>query len=190
MPWKPPPDAVFNVRSVVLDEIAVARVLRRMAYEIVERAGPDVYLVGIQTGGAHLAARMAKILAGAGEGGRGPRFGTVDITLYRDDVYLGGPKHELGRTNLPETVDGQTIVLVDDVLYTGRTVRAAIDVLLDYGRARAVHLAVMVDRGNRELPIQPDFVGVRVQTGLNESVRVMLSERGETDQVVLREKVG
>lgn len=187
MPWKPPPDAVFNVRSVVLDELALARVLRRMAYEIAERAGPNVYLVGIQTRGAHLAARMAKILSE--EEGHEPRLGAVDITLYRDDLHLG-PKPEVGRTNLPVDIDGQTLVLVDDVLYTGRTVRAAMDVLLDYGRPRAIHLAVMVDRGQRELPIQPDFVGVRVQTGANESVRVMLTERGETDQVVLREKVG
>ncbi len=190
MPWKPPPDAVFNVRSVVLDEIAVSRVLRRMAYEIAERAGPNVYLVGIQTGGAHLAARMAKVLGNDGDPAGGPRLGTVDITLYRDDIYIGQPKQEVGPTDLPAAIDGQTVVLVDDVLYTGRTVRAAMDVLLDYGRARAIHLAVMVDRGNRELPIQPDFVGVRVPTGPNESVRVMLSERGETDQVVLREKVG
>ena len=196
MPWKPPPDAVFNVRSVVLDEAAVSRVLRRMAYEIAERAGPKVYLVGIQTRGAYLAARIAQILAreGGPEGletpAKGPRLGAVDITLYRDDLHIGRPRHEVGRTDLPEAIDGQTVVLVDDVLYTGRTVRAAMDVLLDYGRARAIQLAVMVDRGNRELPIQPDYVGVRVPTGPTESVRVMLSERGETDQVVLREKVG
>lgn len=190
MPWKPPPDAVFLVRSVVLDDVAVGRVIRRMAYEIAERAGPNVYLVGIQTRGVHLAARIAGVLANEADPKESPRVGAVDITMYRDDVYIGSPKQEVGPTDLPHSIDGQTIVLVDDVLYTGRTVRAAMDVLLDYGRPKAIHLAAMVDRGNRELPIQPDFVGVRVTTGPNESVRVMLSERGETDQVVLREKVG
>jgi pyrimidine operon attenuation protein / uracil phosphoribosyltransferase len=190
VPWKPPPDAVFNVRSVVLDDVAMGRVLRRMAYEVAEKVGPNAYLIGIQTRGVHLAARMASILANEADPKGGPRLGTVDITMYRDDLHMGSPKQEVGPTDLSHSIDGQTVVLVDDVLYTGRTIRAAMDVLLDYGRPKAIHLACMVDRGNRELPIQPDFVGVRVTTGPNESVRVMLSERGETDQVVLREKVG
>lgn len=168
----------------------MGRVLRRMAAEITERAGPHVYLVGIQTRGVHLAARMAKILAHESDPEGGPRLGAVDITMYRDDLHFGSPKQEVGPTDLPQSIDGQVVVLVDDVLYTGRTVRAAMDVLLDYGRPKAIHLACMVDRGNRELPIQPDFVGVKVTTGPNESVRVMLAERGEEDQVVLREKVG
>jgi pyrimidine operon attenuation protein / uracil phosphoribosyltransferase len=129
-----------------------------------------------------------RLLAEAGE--QRPHLGAVDITLYRDDVFLGLPKPEVGATELPETVDGRTVVLVDDVLFTGRTVRAAMDVLADYGRPRAVQLAALVDRGRRELPIQPDYVGVRVQTTADQSVRVMLAEKGEEDRVVLRERKG
>jgi pyrimidine operon attenuation protein / uracil phosphoribosyltransferase len=174
-------------RSELLDAVGMARVLRRMAFEILERNGSDVYIVGIRTGGAFLAERLVRVLADAGEGR--PTLGAVDITLYRDDVFMGLPKPEIGATELPESIDGRTVVLVDDVLYTGRTVRAAMDVLVDYGRPRAVQLAVLVDRGRRELPIQPDFVGVRVQTAADESVRVMLAEKGELDRVVLRERV-
>jgi pyrimidine operon attenuation protein/uracil phosphoribosyltransferase len=125
---------------------------------------------------------------GATEPAPAPLLGAVDITLYRDDVFRGLPKPEIGPTELPEGIDGQTIILVDDVLFTGRTVRAAMDVLADYGRPRAVQLAVLIDRGRRELPIQPDYVGAEVQTTGAESVRVMLKERGEPDRVVLRER--
>ena len=107
----------------------------------------------------------------------------------RDDVFHGLPKPEIGPTELPAAgIEGQTIILVDDVLYTGRTIRAAMDVLADYGRPRSVQLAALVDRGRRELPIQPDYVGIQVQTTASESVRVMLKERGEPDRVVLRER--
>jgi pyrimidine operon attenuation protein / uracil phosphoribosyltransferase len=174
-------------KSEILDATGVARVVRRLAYEIVERNGSDLYVVGIRTGGALLAGRIVKILASGGE--HVPTLGAIDITLYRDDVFLGLPKPEIGPTDLPDAIEGRTVVLVDDVLYTGRTVRAAMDVLADYGRPRAVQLAALVDRGRRELPIQPDFVGVRVQTTADQSVRVMLSERGEPDRVVLRERV-
>jgi pyrimidine operon attenuation protein / uracil phosphoribosyltransferase len=170
----------------LLDAVGIGRVLRRMAFEIVERNGSDAYFVGIRTGGAFLAERMVRLLAEGGE--RRPSVGAVDITLYRDDVFFGLPKPEIGPTELPESIEGRTVVLVDDVLYTGRTVRAAMDVLADYGRPRAVQLAALVDRGRRELPIQPDFVGVRAQTTADQSVRVMLSERGEPDRVVLRER--
>jgi pyrimidine operon attenuation protein/uracil phosphoribosyltransferase len=187
-PRPPPAETNLVERSEILDAVGIARVLRRIAFEIVERNGPEAYLIGIRTGGAFLAERLARILAEGGEAR--PRLGAVDITLYRDDVFLGLPKPELGPTELPESIEGQTVVLVDDVLYTGRTVRAAMDVLADYGRPRGVRLAALVDRGRRELPIQPDFVGVRVQTTAHQSVRVMLEERGETDRVVLREKRG
>jgi pyrimidine operon attenuation protein/uracil phosphoribosyltransferase len=183
-----PADTNLIEKAELLDAVAMGRVLRRIAFEIVERNGPDVYVVGIRTGGALLADRIVEVLAEGGE--RRPSLGAIDITLYRDDVFLGLPKPEIGPTELPETIEGRTVVLVDDVLYTGRTVRAAMDVLADYGRPRAVQLAVLVDRGRRELPIQPDFVGVRTQTSANQSVRVMLSERGETDRVVLRERAG
>lgn len=182
----PPADSDLVEREELLDAVGLGRVLRRMAFEILERAGADAYFVGIRTGGAFLAERLVRVLEEAGEGT--PTLGAVDITLYRDDVFLGLPKPEVGPTDLPQSIAGRTIVLVDDVLFTGRTVRAAMDVLADYGRPRAVQLAALVDRGRRELPIQPDYVGVRVQTTADQSVRVMLKERGEPDRVVLRER--
>jgi len=190
MPRLPPPDADLIERREILDGPAMARALRRMAYELVERAGHEgdgIYLVGVRTGGAFLAARLAELIRASGDTPR-PTLGAVDISLYRDDVFRGLPKPEIGPTELPEPIDGRAVVLVDDVLYTGRTVRAAMDVLGDYGRPRAVKLAVLVDRGRRELPIQPDFVGATVQTTAAESVRVLLEERGERDRVVLRER--
>jgi pyrimidine operon attenuation protein/uracil phosphoribosyltransferase len=189
MPRKPPPDSDLTERRELLDAAGIARTLRRMAHEIAERVPQGerpLYLVGVRTGGAYLAHRLCDMVAAAGEGK--PVLGAVDISLYRDDVFHGLPKPEIGPTDLPEPIDGRTIVLVDDVLFTGRTVRAAMDVLADYGRPRAVKLAALIDRGLRELPIQPDFVGLALQTTARESVRVMLQERGEPDRVVLRER--
>ncbi len=189
MPRKPPPDSDLQERRELLDAAGIARTLRRMAHEIAERIPQDdrpLYLVGVRTGGAYLAHRLCDMLAAAGEGK--PILGAVDISLYRDDVFHGLPKPEIGPTDLPEPIERRTIVLVDDVLFTGRTIRAAMDVLADYGRPRAVKLAALVDRGLRELPIQPDFVGLELQTTARESVRVMLAERGEPDRVVLRER--
>ena len=188
-PRQPPPDTDLIERREILDSAGLGRTLRRMALEIAERipqAERPLYLVGIRTGGAFLAQRLASMLVEAGEAT--PSLGAVDITLYRDDVFHGLPKPEIGPTDLSQPIDGRTLVLVDDVLYTGRTVRAAMDVLADYGRPRAVKLAALIDRGRRELPIQPDFVGVALTTTASESVRVMLSELGETDRVVLRER--
>lgn len=170
------------------DAAGMSRALRRIAHEIVERnpAG-NVLLVGIRTAGVPLAERLARHIAEAGEAP--PELGAIDITLYRDDVFEGLPKPEVGRTELPgHSIEGRSIVLVDDVLYTGRTIRAALDALMDYGRPRRVQLAVLVDRGHRELPIQPDYVGLTVQTTRDESVKVTLSELGKSDRVVLREK--
>jgi pyrimidine operon attenuation protein/uracil phosphoribosyltransferase len=188
-PRTPPPDSDLTLRRELLDEAGLARTLRRMALEIAERVpqdGAPLYLVGVRTGGAFLAQRLVTLLGQAGE--TPPLLGAVDISLYRDDVFRGLPKPEIGPTDLPEPIDGRTVVLVDDVLFTGRTVRAAMDVLADYGRPRAVKLAALVDRGRRELPIQPDIVGVTVETTAGESVRVLLAERGEIDRVVLRER--
>ena len=189
MPRKPPPDSDLQERRELLDAAGIARTLRRMAHEIAERIPQDdrpLCLVGVRTGGAYLAHRLCDMLAAAGEAN--PILGAVDISLYRDDVFHGLPKPEIGPTDLPEPIERRTIVLVDDVLFTGRTIRAAMDVLADYGRPRAVKLAALVDRGLRELPIQPDFVGLSLQTTARESVRVMLAERGEPDRVVLRER--
>ena len=173
-------------RKVVADEAAIGRMLRRIANEVVERnrGVGSLALVGIRTGGHHLAHRLRHLIQSI-EGQAIP-VGSVDITLYRDDVLGGLPKPEIGPTELPFALADLTIVLVDDVLYTGRTVRAALDALMDYGRPRAVQLAVLVDRGHRELPIRADFVGLAVETGADESVRVLLSETGAADRVVLR----
>jgi pyrimidine operon attenuation protein/uracil phosphoribosyltransferase len=188
-PRRPPPEGDLATKRELLDEAGLARTLRRVAHEIAERhpPGSGLALVGIRTGGLVLAERLVKLL-GAVEGGDVP-LGAIDITLYRDDVFVGLPRPEVGPTELPFGVAGRTIVLVDDVLFTGRTVRAALDALMDFGRPRKVELAVLVDRGHRELPIQADYVGLKVETTRLESVRVMLGELGEPDRVVLREKV-
>ncbi|HEV3031490.1 MAG TPA: bifunctional pyr operon transcriptional regulator/uracil phosphoribosyltransferase PyrR [Polyangia bacterium] len=191
-PRPPPPDSDLRERRELLDEAGVASTMRRLALEILARVPQGerpLYFVGIRTGGAFLAQRLVELVAEAEDAAARPILGAVDISLYRDDVFSGLPKPEIGPTELPEPIDGKTIVLVDDVLFTGRTVRAAMDVLADYGRPRAVKLATLVDRGRRELPIQPDFVGISVQTTASESVRVMLKELGGVDRVVLRERV-
>ncbi len=174
-------------RRVMADDAAVARMLRRLASEIVEKNGgtADLVLVGIRTGGLYLAERLVGLIENI-EGGR-PPLGAVDITLYRDDVFAGLPRPEIGPTELPFDLDGVTVVLVDDVLYTGRTVRAALDALMDFGRPRAVQLAVLIDRGRRELPIQADYVGLAADTAADESVKVFLTEAGQArDRVVVR----
>jgi pyrimidine operon attenuation protein / uracil phosphoribosyltransferase len=180
------PDRLVE-RRLVADGPAVARMLRRLASEIVEKSGgaSNLALVGIRTGGLYLAERLTKLIEGIE--GRRPLLGAVDITLYRDDVFHGLPRPEIGPTELPFDLEGVTVVLVDDVLYTGRTVRAALDALMDFGRPRAVRLAVLVDRGRRELPIQADYTGLEVDTGADESVKVFLTEAGhDRDRVVLR----
>ena len=149
----------------------VRRAATRIAHEIVERnRGLDgVVLVGLQRGGVWLAERLAAVIASIEPGADVP-CGVLDVSMYRDDVFEGLPKPEVGRTELPVAVAGRKVVLVDDVLYTGRTVRAALDALADHGRPRAVQLAVLVDRGHRELPIRPDFVGKNLPTSHHETV--------------------
>jgi pyrimidine operon attenuation protein/uracil phosphoribosyltransferase len=171
----------------LLDAAGINRALKRMAHQMVERnaAAGEVVLVGIRTAGVPLAERLAGFIGEIGDDLR-VTLGAMDITLYRDDVFDGLPKPEVGSTELPgHTIAGKTVILVDDVLYTGRTIRAALDALMDYGRPRAVQLAVLVDRGHRELPIQPDFVGLKVETTRTQSVKVILDGR---DRAVLREK--
>ncbi len=172
----------------LLDEAGVARALRRIAHELVERnrGAGGLALVGVRTGGLQLAVRLRRLVTELE--GHEPPLGAVDIALYRDDIFQGLPRPEVGPTELPFALDGLTLVLVDDVLYTGRTVRAALDALMDYGRPRAVQLAVLVDRGHRELPIQADYVGLVAQTTRAESVRVKLAELGEVDRVVVLER--
>jgi len=165
------------LRRTLAETADVARMTRRLAHEIVEknRGTAGLALVGIRTGGYHLARRLAALIAQVE--GAAPPLGAVDIALYRDDV-ADRVKPAIGPTELPFTVEGTRIVLVDDVLYTGRTVRAALDALVDYGRPRAVQLAVLVDRGHRELPIQADFVGMTVATERTERVTVTFAEPG------------
>ncbi|MCG0288943.1 bifunctional pyr operon transcriptional regulator/uracil phosphoribosyltransferase PyrR [Streptomyces sp. PSAA01] len=171
----------------VLEAPDIARVLTRIAHEIVERAkgADDVVLLGIPTRGVFLARRLAARLEEiTGKPGRIP-VGSLDITMYRDDLRLR-PARALARTEIPEDgIDGRLVVLVDDVLFSGRTIRAALDALGDIGRPRAVQLAVLVDRGHRELPIRADYVGKNLPTSLRETVKVQLTEEDGRDSVLL-----
>ena len=183
----------------VLDSDDVQRVIARLAHEILDRIAADargplgldaksLALVGIRTGGAHLAARLAREIARISHAGTEVPVGLLDITLYRDDVLLSGnPVPLLRGTEVPFDVEGRAIILVDDVLYTGRTVRAALDALLDLGRPSVVRLAVLVDRGLRELPVAADFVGRAIETRREERVEVLFVEEGHALDEVLVE---
>jgi len=175
-------------QSTVLDARAVDRTLRRMADEIVElNAGTDgLIIVGIQRRGVQLAARIVSSI-GERENAKIP-LGALDITLYRDDLQTVGPRPVVGPTAIPTDVDGRAVVIVDDVLYTGRTVRAALDELADFGRPKRIALAVLIDRGGRELPIQPDIVGKRVECAPGQRVDVLVEELDQRDAVVLSER--
>jgi pyrimidine operon attenuation protein/uracil phosphoribosyltransferase len=173
-------------RTTGMNGVEVGRTLDRLATEMIELLGvpTDYSLVGIVTGGRPIAERLANRIEQST--GVRPQTGTVDITLYRDDLYTGLEKPVLGETKLPFTLTGQDIVLVDDVLFTGRTVRAALDVLNDYGRPRSVKLAVLVDRGHRELPIAADFTGRNILTEKSDRVIVTLAEdESGSDSVVV-----
>jgi pyrimidine operon attenuation protein / uracil phosphoribosyltransferase len=168
----------------VLSAEDIARVTRRIAHEILERnrGAEQIVLMGIRTRGVPLAKRLAAAIADI-EGSEVP-CGSLDVTLYRDDYATAGPR-PLGRTDFPTDIDGRTVVLVDDVLYTGRTIRAAMDAVMDVGRPTAIQLAVLVDRGHRELPIRADYVGKNLPTAGDEAVRVRLSELDGDDEVLL-----
>ena len=174
---------------VVMDAERIARALTRIAHEVVERnrGAADVALVGIRTRGVPIARRIARHLAAID--GREVPAGNLDITLYRDDLMRQpvGPQPVLRRTEIPFSIDDRRILLVDDVLYSGRTTRAALDALIDFGRPRRIQLAVLVDRGHRELPIKADYVGRNVPTSLRESVRVKLAEVDGVDEVVVED---
>ncbi|MGW1428930.1 bifunctional pyr operon transcriptional regulator/uracil phosphoribosyltransferase PyrR [Streptomyces sp. NPDC002431] len=178
-------EATGNAARPVLEAPDIARVLTRIAHEIVERAkgADDVVLLGIPTRGVFLARRLAEKLEEI-TGGKMP-VGSLDITMYRDDLRLR-PARALARTDIPaEGIEGRLVVLVDDVLFSGRTIRAALDALGDIGRPRAVQLAVLVDRGHRELPIRADYVGKNLPTSLRETVKVLLAEEDGRDAVLL-----
>jgi pyrimidine operon attenuation protein / uracil phosphoribosyltransferase len=184
---EPPPAG----SKTLLDADEIGRSLSRIAHEIIERNDEldRVALVGIQTRGVPLASRLRRLVAE--RSGFEPAFGTLDITFHRDDVHVrdGGrpPDRQpvVRATSIPFDLEGATVVLVDDVLYTGRTIRAAIDALLEFGRPSRVQLAVLVDRGHRELPIRPDYVGKNLPTARDERIQVELLEVDEVDRVLL-----
>ena len=180
------PDDDLVVKARVMEPDDVRRALTRIAHEIVEhnRGTKDLVIVGIRTRGAPLAERIAAAI----EGFEGVELasGALDVTLYRDDVALRGPR-SLEETTVPADIDGKVVVVVDDVLFTGRTIRAAFDGLLDLGRPRAVRLAVLVDRGHRELPIRADHVGKNLPTSADEVVKVQVAEIDGEDAVLIGE---
>jgi pyrimidine operon attenuation protein / uracil phosphoribosyltransferase len=179
------PRPKLEERTTLLDARAMSRALQRMAVEITALAHgtEDLVFIGIQRRGVELADRIAKLIE-AGEGAKIPR-GALDITLYRDDLETVGPKPVIGETHIPGDLTDKHAVIVDDVLYTGRTVRAALDELADFGRPKRISLCVLVDRGGRELPIQADIVGKSVKTAPGERVDVQVAELDGRDQVDL-----
>jgi pyrimidine operon attenuation protein/uracil phosphoribosyltransferase len=172
-------------RTTILDARAIARALRRMAVEVLDLAprAEDLVLIGIQRRGVELAERIAKLIE-AEEGVTVSR-GALDITLYRDDLETVGPRPVVGETRLPVDLTDRHAVIVDDVLYTGRTIRAALDELADFGRPKRISLCVLVDRGGRELPIQADIVGKAVRTAPGDRVEVQIVELDGVDRVDL-----
>jgi pyrimidine operon attenuation protein/uracil phosphoribosyltransferase len=183
-----PEDATARL---LLDGEAISKALSRIAHEIIERAGDleNVALVGIQSRGVPLASRLRRLVEE--RSGVALPVGALDITFHRDDVHVRDGRRPPGRqpvvraTSISFPIEGLTVVLVDDVLYTGRTIRAAIDALLEYGRPARVQLAVLVDRGHRELPIRPDYVGKNLPTGRDERIQLELVELDERDGVYL-----
>lgn len=171
----------------LLDTDGIRRALTRIAHEILERnkGTKDLVLIGIRTGGAHLARRIQSEIRTI-EKLEIP-LGVVDITLYRDDLSERGPQAKIRETEIPFDITEKKVVLVDDVLYTGRTIRAALDALIDFGRPQSIQLAVLADRGHRELPIKPDYIGKNIPTSQGETVEVRLTEDGHSqdDLVVL-----
>ncbi|HQZ39155.1 MAG TPA: bifunctional pyr operon transcriptional regulator/uracil phosphoribosyltransferase PyrR [Vicinamibacterales bacterium] len=172
---------------VVMDADRISRAITRITHEIIERnhGVAGLGLVGVRSRGVPLARRIASLLAGVA--GEEVPTGALDITLYRDDLMRAavGPQPLVRKTEIPFSIDDRTIVLVDDVLYTGRTTRAALDALIDFGRPKAIQLVVLVDRGHRELPIKADYVGKNVPTARRESVQVRLQELDGVDEVVV-----
>lgn len=176
-------------KSTIMDAAQLHRSIVRIAHEIVERnrGVESLILVGIRKRGVPLADRIAREIE-LFEGAKVP-VGAMDITLYRDDLQMVAQVPIVGETSISEDISERTVVLVDDVLYTGRTVRAALDELIDFGRPAAIQLAVMIDRGHRELPIRADFVGKNVPTAKDETVEVLLMETDGRDEVLLCELV-
>jgi pyrimidine operon attenuation protein/uracil phosphoribosyltransferase len=181
-------DEPLREKAVLMDGARMERTLARMAAEILERHPQleGTVLVGVRSRGVPLAQRLARAIAKTS--GSTPPVGALDISLYRDDFTTVAPQPITKGTEIPFSIDGRTVVLVDDVLYTGRTVRCALDELIDFGRPARIELAVLVDRGHRELPIRADYVGRTLATSREEMVQVLLEEEDGRDGVVLRER--
>jgi pyrimidine operon attenuation protein / uracil phosphoribosyltransferase len=176
-----------NNIKIVMDSDGIDRCLTRISYEILEKnkGMANLALVGIRTGGVYLAQRLQKKIS-AIEAQEIP-LGILDITLYRDDISKSNKKSPLGKTNIPFDLSDKKVILVDDVLFTGRTIRAAMDALIDFGRPKMIQLAVLIDRGHRELPIRADYVGKNLPSSLWEAVSVNLMENNAKDEVVIEE---
>jgi pyrimidine operon attenuation protein/uracil phosphoribosyltransferase len=181
-------ESILREKAQILDGEQIRRALTRIGHEIVERnRGTDgVLLVGIRTRGVPLAQRLAKVIERI-EGVQVP-VGVLDITLYRDDLSSVAEQPIVSHTSMPVSVEGRTVVLVDDVLFTGRTARAALDAIMDLGRPARVQLAVLVDRGHRELPIRADYVGKNVPTSAKEVIAVRLRETDQDERVLILER--
>jgi len=169
----------------ILNDTEFNRAMARMGYEILERnkGCENLCLVGIQRGGVYLASRLAEKIE-AVEGLR-PPVGTLDVTLYRDDIGIRKEPPAMKETEVSFSVEGMQVILVDDVLFTGRTIRAALDALMDFGRPARIQLATLIDRGHRELPIKADYVGKNIPTARAETIKVYYQEEGERDRVLL-----
>jgi pyrimidine operon attenuation protein/uracil phosphoribosyltransferase len=187
MSTTPHKTAAVREKAEIIDTEGLRRIITRIAHEIVERnkGTQDLVLVGVRRRGVPLAQRFADKIQEF-EGSAVPR-GSLDITLYRDDLSTVGEKPVVGPTEIPVDLNGKVVVLVDDVLYTGRTVRAAMDAIMDIGRPKAIQLAVIVDRGHRELPIRADYVGKNVPTSRREIIGVRVQELDGQDCVVIKE---
>ena len=177
--------AELNEKAQILDQVGIQRAVTRITHEIVERnkGTEDLVLIGLRSRGVDLARRIArelKIVNGADI-----PVGALDVTLYRDDLDKVGPQPVVRKTEIAFSINEKRVVLVDDVLYTGRTIRAALDSLIDLGRPRLIQLAVLVDRGHRELPIRADYVGKNVPTSHQEQVQVLLTEEDGVDKVLI-----
>ncbi len=185
--WKEGAKLDLIEKAQIMDEAGIGRVLTRIAHEIVERnkGVQDLMLVGIRTRGVPLSQRLAERIA-AIEGKIVP-VGILDITLYRDDLSTIAEQPVVHETKLPGNINGKIVVLVDDVLFTGRTTRAALDALVDYGRPRQIQLAILIDRGHRELPIRADYVGKNVPTARREIVSVRLRDTDGEERVLIEE---
>lgn len=180
--------SIAKEKALILDKAAIDRAMTRVAHEIVEKnkGAKDIGLIGIQRGGVHLAKRLAEKIK-AIEGVDVP-VGSLDITMYRDDLDTRKSQPVPQATDITFDIKGKAIVLVDDVLFTGRTIRAALNSIMDYGRPKRIQLAVLVDRGHRELPIRADFVGKNLPTSAREKVEVSLAEDGLEEKVVIFEE--